>query len=167
MKEDAPPPAHPPRKRYQLESQGKTPDLWLAVWASDPKLSSAERERVQAERDRRKALQPDRRVGVLVDREDVTPAQLEALRQRLAGATEIHHPWASRRLVGMCRRVGPPVVVHKEMRDVVVASSIVLAAPRAPEDFRNRTPAWNAIQLARHRKLAVTVVLPNGQLEGD
>lgn len=159
-------PARPPRKRYQLQNEQKVPDLWLAKWANNENLSERERKLVQEERDRRKTLEPDVRIGVLVDAEDVTPAQLGFLEEKLVGATEIHHPWTTRRVAGMCRRAGAPVTVHKELRDVVLACQMVIAAPRAPEDFRNRTPAWEAVQYAKHRKLAVTVVLPDGRVAG-
>lgn len=160
-------PARPPRKRYQLQNEQKIPDLWLARWANDESLSERERKLVQEERDRRKVAAPDVVVGVLVDAEDVTPAQLDFLRERLGNATQIHHPWTTRRVAGACRHAGALVTVHKELRDVVLSSERILAAPRGPEDFRHRTPAWEAVQYARHRKLAVTVMLPDGTLEGD
>lgn len=157
-------PARPPRKRYQIQNEQKIPDLWLATWAHDESLLDRERRFVQEERDRRKAQEPDRKVGVLVDAEDVTPAQLAFLEEKLAGATEIHHPWTTRRVAGVCRRAKLPVTVHRGLRGVVLASDVVICAPRAPEDFRSRTPAWEAINYARHRKLGVVVMLPDGQV---
>lgn len=162
MKDDAPPPRHPPKKRYQLENQSKMPDLWLAIWANDTKLSDDERERVQEERDRRKALKPDLIIGIIVDQEDVTPPQLKVLKEQLAnaGATEIHHVWAPRRVASACRRVGIPVTAHRTMHEVVQQSMRVIAAPRGPAD----TPAWEAVKYAKHRRLPVTVILPSGAL---
>lgn len=170
-----PVPRHPPRKRYQLENEQKIPDLWLAMWTTDTGLSDDERERVQAERDRRKALKPDQVVGLLLDREGISGPQLDRTREILAGLkpTAIHHPWAASQVHSACLALDVPVVVHKDvrndaapLREVVLASMFIIAAPRKAEDFRNRTPAWEAAQYARHRKLPVTVVLPDGTVQG-
>lgn len=169
MKEDAPTPTHPPKKRHQLE---RVPDLWLAVWANDSELPESERQRAQDERDRRRTLSPsDYVLGLLVDREDCTPVQLTALREvmagaKLAGAKELHHPWTTRRIAGVCRHSGLPITTHQNLRDVVLASERIIVAPRGPDDFKKRTPAWESVQYAKHRKLPVTVVMPDGTVEG-
>lgn len=170
MKEDAPTPARPPTKRRALE---RAPDLWLAVWAGDADLTDAERERVQAVRDARKAAQPDRKVGLLLDREGLTPPQFSIVRKLLSKArpTEIHHPWAPQSVHSACKSLGVPVIVHqdvrdqtKPLRDVVLASTAVIGAPRALETTGNMTPAWASIKYAKHRSLPVTIVLPDGTI---
>lgn len=170
MKEDAPTPARPPTKRRALE---RAPDLWLAVWAADVSLSDADRERVQAVRDARKAAAPDRRVGLILDREGLTPPQFSIVRELLSKArpTEIHHPWAAQSLHSACKSLGVPVIVHKDVRsdlkplqDVVLASTSVIGAPRGLKNIGRMTPAWDSIKYAKHRNLPVTVVLPDGTI---
>lgn len=170
MKDDAPPPPKPPKKRKQLE---RAPDLWLAVWANDHNLPEVDRAKVQEERDRRKAAQPDRVVGILVDYEGATPSQLETVKQELAKArpTMIHHPWTGKSLNTACKATGAPVEVHRDvtsttnpLREVVLASDRLIVAPRS----RSESPVWDAYKYAKHRKLPITVVLMDGTIQqGD
>lgn len=172
MREDAPAPKHPPKKRYQLE---RALDLWLATWAHDEELPERERARVQDERDRRKALKPQRELGLLVEQEGVTPQQLELIVEKFRALqpTGIHHPWVQPRVHSACIELGVPVKVHRDVRDsfapmreVVLSSDIIVAAPRGMNRPSDPTPVWDSLLYARHRKLPLTLVLPNGT-EGE
>lgn len=161
MKEDAPAPAHPPTKRRALE---RAPDLWLAVWASDESLPEADRKRVQAIRDARKVATPDRILGLILDKEGATPQQLLTIKEILPARrpTAIHHVWCAARIHSACEALKVPVTVHARngFRDVVLATSILVALPRGQE---TDSPVWDAIKYANHRKSEVTVVLPSGE----
>jgi hypothetical protein len=165
MKEDVEIPPGPPRKRRQLEDPGQTLDKWLAVWATDESLPPSQRARAQAERDRRKALVPDVRLGVIVGVEGMTPAQREVVAASMANATELHwltstFPHLRRALVELGRHVAG--TSHEDPRDVVRHSSTLVAAPKEPEKPDRVEGVWEAVRYAKHRKVPVRVVLPNG-----
>jgi hypothetical protein len=161
MKDDAPAPDEIPTKRRQLHD---VPDYWLAVWASRDNLTNTERARVGEERDRRKHArrQQDVTVGVLVGPEGATPEQTEYIVGYLLtlGATTIVAvdlpAKIERRLDGI------PVAGAPDFQVVVRASDVVLAAPRASQAAG---VVLDGIRYARHRRVPVRVVLPNG-MEG-
>jgi hypothetical protein len=157
-------PARPPKKRRQMESPN-TLDKWLAVWANDENLTPSERRRAQDERERRKAEAPDPRiVGLLIGEQGVTPQQLDVLRDRCARAEEVH---ATRTVkLGLA-----PGVFHMEesLRDVVAAVNEIVAAPaQTYEPEQKIAGVWPEVRYARHRKIPVLVLYPDGTTnEGD
>lgn len=161
MKDDAPVPDRVPTKRRQLHD---ALDRWLAVWATREDLTKRERALVEDERSRRKSLKPSLVVGLLVPGEGVTPPQLESLRDRLAesGATEVQHVSVPSRVHTACRDLGVPVHVRDTDRDVVRDSDVVIATPK--ERAEAASPLWDTVRYARHRKLPVKLVMPDGSL---
>jgi hypothetical protein len=150
-----------PKKRRALE---KSLDLHLALWL-DGELTPSQRRRLEAEKDRRKKLAKidTRVVGILVGNEGVTPEQLEVLREKLAGASAIHHPYVSKSLHRVCKDLGVQLVMHDDLRDVVRASDTVIAAPPQPNDpHSERADVWSMIRYSKHRSLPVSIVLPSG-----
>ncbi len=160
-------PSSVPHKRGALEA---VPDVWLAVWANDDKLPPSQRKRAQEERDRRKALVPDTKVGLLVGQEGVTPEQLDKLKELLAssGATEVHHPGVASKVHTACRALGVPVTPHRDVRIsdaermklVVKASDRIIAVPPAG----TRHGITDGIRYAKHRSLPVVVIGLDGSI---
>lgn len=162
VKDDVEIPPEPPRKRRQLEA---ALPVWLATWATDESLPPSARRRAQEERDRRKALAPDVRVGFIVGEEGMTPVQRDRLVELAisAGPTELHLD--GRRLPHVRRfpaELLHMVVVHEEAQELVKASTLVLAAPKEPEKPDRVEGVWEAVRYAKHRRVPVRVVLPNG-----
>ena len=157
MKEDiGPAPELVPRKRRALEA---VPDLWLAQWSGRTLAPSVLR-RVSEERARRKALVPDRAVGVLLGREGITPAQRQMIPELMpADTTEIH----ANHSVPLATP-GRMITFHADPRDVVKLSKFVVVATRSFKDD-NADPMWEWVRYARHRKVAVKVVRPDGSVE--
>jgi hypothetical protein len=146
VKEDAPAPLAIPTKRRQLDA---ALDRWIAEWLDRTNLNPSTRRMLEEERERRKVVRktgPPARVGILEAREGMTPEQRAALnewRAQFNGASEI--------------RSG-------DYQAVVKASSAVFAAPRHAREPKSGEPGvWAGIRYARHRKVPVTVVLPNGK----
>lgn len=169
MKEDAPAPKDIPRKRRQLEA---APDLWLAVWL-DRDLLPPERRRVQEEKDRRRAARArqSRLVGVVLGYEGVTPPQREAIGESLRGGlvTEVYsnQQLKARWLRSICHDLGVPIH-HDSPGNLIRAVDMVIAAPRetiAPTNTPTweRSPVWAAISYAKHRSIAVKVILSDGK----
>jgi hypothetical protein len=161
VKEDVEMPLVVPQKRKQLEA---ALPQWLAVWATDESQPPSARKRAQAERDRRKALVPDVRVGVIVGEEGMTPVQREVVAGVMASATELHWPAGAvkhlrRALAGLDDIPGHP---HEDVREVVRQATAVVAAPKEPEKPDRVEGVWEAVRYARHRRVPVRVVLPNG-----
>lgn len=164
-------PATIPRKRRQVESM---PDVWIATWLADDALPRGDRLRLQAEKDRRKRERSTttRRVGILMTDEGMTPEQMSAVIEAVltSGATEVHHGGVPRRLHNICREVG--VVHHNDTgwrnsddrnREVIKAVDAIIAAPKeAREQVGSKDGLWAMIQYARHRKVAVRLILPDG-----
>jgi hypothetical protein len=165
MKEDVgPAPESPPAKRRQLEA---VPDLWIAQWLARDALTPSQRRRVQDEKDRRKAASPDKPVGVLVGPEGVAPAQFVTLLTLVGGLrpTEIHHPGLPSRLHMQLRAMEVPVTVHGgDYKAVVKASSSVVVCPR--EQSPTKSAMWEMLRYAKHRRLPVKAVLPDGRIVG-
>lgn len=171
MKEDTPLPDQVPAKRRQLEA---ALDRWLPMWLARENLTPSERRRVEAERARRKALQPDRIVGVIVGDEGLTPEQADALVEQVVklAPTELRlarqHPFggALPRIAPKVQRRLPnvPCTVDVDDRAVIGASQFIVAAPRHAHDpDRGESGVWWAIRHARHRKVPAHIVLPDGR----
>lgn len=169
MKDDVEIPAKVPAKRKVLENPALTLDLWLAVWANDDSQPPGARKRAQEERDRRKALVPDVRMGVIVGDEGMTPAQRDRVLELLSGAqpTEIHFRLDR---VSHLRRVLLPIaqgshreVPHVDEQELVRASTSLLAAPKESEKPGTVVGVWEAVRYAKHRKVPVRVVMPSGE----
>lgn len=175
MKDDLPErPAKVPTKDRQLQA---LPDLWVAQWLASDTLTYGERRRLEALRASRRARRADVPVGLLVGAEGATAPQLEVVADELrrAGPTEIHHPGnVPARLHGACKRLGVPVIQHRDvrsieggMREVVRRSSLIIAAPREMSEHATGSPVWNLIRHAKHRSVPVHIVLPDGRLIGS
>lgn len=168
MKDDVPPlPARVPSKRRQLE---RLLDVHVAMWLAGDQISDAERRRLEELKAQRKAAVPDRPVGLLVGREGATPAQVQAIADILAALrpTEIHHPGVSPALHRACRATGVSVIVHGAVCDetgmpaVIKQSATVIAAPKERSPQSAKSVVWDMIRYAKHRRVAVRVVLPDG-----
>lgn len=170
MKDDAPTPEVVPRKRRQIEA---VPALWLAEWLARDDLSPGDRKRVQGEKDRRRNLNPDNRVGILVGVEGMTPEQFATFKDMIGtvGATEIHHPGVASKVHGMCKSLGVPVNVHHQQvsdsftanRDVVKSSDVVIATPKTTAPNGGGSPTvWDHIKYAKHRSVPVKIIMPDG-----
>lgn len=164
MKDDVGPlPERPPAKRRQLQ---QTPALWIAQWLAGDTLTPSERRRLEEEKHRRRGLTPDRAVGIVVGAEGVTPEQFTRLIEQTHAVqpTEIHHPGLQSRLHMQLRAMEVPVHVHAgDFKAVVKASHVVILAPR-DSDPSGRAAVWETLRYAKHRNLAVRVVLPSGDL---
>jgi hypothetical protein len=169
VKDDVPPlPAKVPAMRRQ---ERELLDVHIALWLAGDDITPSERRRLQAEKQRRKSLVADRPVGLLVGREGVTPEQREAMIGLLAelAPTEVHHPRLAGPLHSACKRLGVPVFMHEDvrldeggMREVVKNSSIIIGAPKERSRPASSSVVWDMIRYAKHRSLAVKVVLPDG-----
>lgn len=173
MKTDLPEcPAHPPKKRRVLEDTNATPDLWLRLWAEDKSLPPSQVARAEREIARRKALTPDVLVGVLTADEGSTPAQVQRLRAAVlgSGVTELRQCGQLPSPVFQAgKEAGAKSVRYRESdREKLVRDCThVFAAPRGPRATGNEDDVWRAILLARHRKLVVKVILPDGSTEEE
>jgi hypothetical protein len=165
VKDDVEIPPAPPRKRRELE---RALPVWLATWASDESLPPSQRRRAQEERDRRKALVADVRVGVILGEEGMTPAQREVVLETLAAvaATELHYDGLRsphmRRLLLPLDDLNVTSIPQPGDQELVKASTMVIAAPKEPEKPDRVEGVWEAVRYAKHRKVPVRVVLPNG-----
>jgi hypothetical protein len=141
MKTDVPElPARVPSKRHQIR---RLLDLHIALWLASDDITDAERERLQAEKDRRKRERPAVHVGVIVGREGMTPEQ----RAYVRGYVMTLAPTTVETLAG------------NDHRELIRASTIVIAAPKS----RQRSGAvWDAVAYARLRKVPVRIVYPDG-----
>lgn len=170
VKADAERPARVPAKRRQLES---LLDVHIAEWLASDALTPSERRRLQDERARRKA---ERRrtglvIGLVVDPAGVTPQQLEGVKEALAGARSIIHSGVpSSRLHTACKlAAGCEVAVLEtndpvhDRREVVRRADLVVIAPSSDG---GGSRAWRAESYARHRRVPVKVVLPDGTSKG-
>ena len=186
MKADVPPlPDRVPAKRRQVE---QLLDVHIAMWLASDTITPSQRRRLEDEKARRKALVPDNPVGLLVSREGVSPPQMERIVEILRSAqpTAIVHSGVGQALHAACKRIStveptrnlrgwqmtmPAFQAHgadaDHMKEVVRRSNLVIAAPK------NYTPSpdggvWDAARYAKHRNIAVNVILPNGEIyNGD
>lgn len=166
MKDDVEIPPEPPRKRRVLEDPGQTLDRWLAVWATNESLPPSARRRAQDERDRRKRLAPDVRVGVIVGEEGMTPPQRSRVLELVGGATELHYHGDRqshlRSLMLPLDDLNVRMVLHSDDQEIVRAASTVVAAPKEPEKPNVVAGVWAGVRYAKHRRLPVRVVMPDG-----
>ncbi len=161
-------PPSPPRKRYQLE---KADARHLAIWATDGNLSEAERDRAQAERDRRKKARPSKIMGVVVGPGGATPAQLCKLEDALRSShpTEVHHPFCPPRVHTVCRSTGAKVMALQgdaldagravaQLCDVLVGLVNESTMP-----VLKQGPVWGPLRFAKDRGVEVQIIWPDGQ----
>jgi len=147
VKDDVETPPAPPKKRKHLE---QALDVHLAIWANDESLPPSARKRAQDERDRRKADAKRGEVAkilVMVPREGKTPQQRAYHDEEVVGSGELYW-WSSKTdYHEMVKKVDQVVAFVKEQN-----------APTHPPPGS----VWEAVQYARHRKLPLKVILPNG-----
>lgn len=162
-KDDAPCPERPPAKRRPLE---QCPDVWLATWAGSKLLTPSERRRVEDERERRKATRrlSERRVGVVHDRQGVTAEQVHALGELLAAIepSEIFHPGLQRAAHTTLRRAGKKIIfLRDDPKGVIVNAQTAIVLPR---NAKIESEAWELARYAKHRGVALRIVLPDGSV---
>lgn len=157
-----------PRKRRQIEG---ALDLHIALWLDSDDLRPADRRNLQNEKARRKALSPQKDVGVLVSPSGARPEQIAALRAALMkiGATAVGHLWQAGKVPAACRAAGVPTtpLSGHSPQDLIRACDemIVLVSTPARRPYAEGG-AWGWIGYARHRGLPVTVIWPDCQTEG-
>lgn len=154
MKDDAPIPAEIPRKRRQLEA---VPDVWLAEWLGGAyPLVPSQKARLEAEKARRRDLRrsESRSAAVITGPEGQTPQQKAAVAEALTafGATEVHRPRGA-------------LDARAQIR---AGTDLVIATPReatspgwSPVD--GRSVVWIAIDYAKHRRVPVKIIMPDGK----
>lgn len=152
-KDDAPAPetSQIPRKRRALEG---VPDLWLAQWLART-LKPGERRRLEAEKERRKALRKRESFAVTTVQgvEGWTPRQADGILSAAEGASSLMRT----------------VATDTEMvRRCIIGADLVIAGPREMSVPKNvptweRSPVWAAIAYAKHRRVAVKIIMPDGR----
>jgi hypothetical protein len=170
VKDDAPRPAQVPKKARQME---QILDRWIAEWLAGDTITPSERRRLEALKAERKAAVKEWPVALLIGPEGASEQQAAGLSDALAGATEIHMPFAQKNVYQAARGSGATVTVWDEFAglDEIVRAlprdvGRVVALPRSREAMG--TPAWEALRLAKHRGLRTTLIFPDGDLQqGD
>lgn len=147
MKTDVEIPDDPPRKRRHLEDSNRTPDLFIATWLARDDLGMIGRERLLKEKERRKALKPLTILAVFVDRAGLTPRQRGHLIHAIIEVDDYYRMTLPSRAA--------LDVLREDVTDVLCM----------PKETRRAlgSPVWEAARYARHRKLPVKVILPNGE----
>jgi hypothetical protein len=138
-------PAKVPSKRYQIE---KLLDLHIAMWLASDTITARERARLEAEKERRKTLRPTVILTAVTCREGMTPRQ----RKKMAEITRAIKP----------TRLNRGFAHIEDTKELIKEATTVLVAPREMSDTRG-SDAWELIRFARHRKLSVRVVTPDGK----
>lgn len=172
MKTDLPPtPARPPAKRRTLHDRNATPNVWLHQWAGDELLPPSARVKATDELERRKTEDRLNKVeaGILIGTEGATPQQVATFSEWWVEAkvTRFHAPgpFSGRDLravigdVGTARYLCP--TRREELRAVVLAADTLVALPPRVTPVGD---VWDAVRYAKHRKVAVTVILPDGKV---
>lgn len=162
-------PATVPAKRRVLEDSGKTPDVWLAVWANDESLPPSQRSRAAAERERRRGLPGRQRaVGLILPAEGLTPQQHIALWDYIttSGVTTLHRPTVlSSTNHHRTRALQVPLVMHEYEQEIVKASDLVVACPKESyEPVQKPSGVWYWIKYTKHRNTPIVIVRPNGEV---
>lgn len=175
-----------PAKRRQVE---QLLDVHIAKWLASDAITPSQRRRLEAEKARRKALSPERPVGLLVGREGVTPIQTGIVLEQLAAAqpTEIHHPGVAGSLHSACKKLGVPVTPVRNLRGwqmglpplqghgsdddamrrvVHLSTHLVIGAPKEYQPTKG-SPVWDMVRHAKHRRVAVKVILPDGKIYNE
>lgn len=144
---DLPPAGAVPKKRRVLHD---APDVHLAEWLARPGLKPSQRKVLEEEKQRRREQRPEV-VAVLRPVEGVTPEQKKAVHELLP-APELRLYWTA----GFGR------TPHQE---VIKGADRVVAAPKElhPPSSPTGGSVWEAVAYARHRKLPVAVIMPNGK----
>jgi hypothetical protein len=151
-----------PRKRRQLEAML---DRQLAVWLAREDLPAGDRRRVESEKMRRRHLQQDVHVGLLVESAGLTPIQREAVTASVAILPVTSYHWCHGdhdRLRKLSWTRATTYQSHETHREVVRHATVVIAAPKEAERPSGVQGVWDAVRFARHRGVPVTVVMPNG-----
>jgi hypothetical protein len=165
VKDDVQIAPRPPRKRRVLE---RALDKHLAIWANDPDVPEADRERVQQERDRRKHAVPAKVVGVVLAQGGATPEQLATLADALRSShpTEVHHPFCPSRVHQVCRASGATVKVFRGEdlgRTIARGSDEVIGVVNETSRPTVNLGAWSTLRYALDRGVKVTIIWPNGE----
>lgn len=145
---DLPPAGAVPKKRRVLHD---APDVHLAEWLARPDLKPSQRKLLEEEKKHRREQRPEV-VAVLRPVEGVTPEQKSRVRGLVPLAPELRLYWTA----GFGR------TTHQE---VIKGADRVVAAPKElhPPSGPTEGSVWEAIAYARHRKLPVVVIMPNGE----
>lgn len=138
----------PPRKRKHLE---QALDVELATWENDPKLTPSERRKAHHERDRRKEAADETIVVLLRPREGLTPEQRKMAGELVKDA-DVNRFWGG----------------SGAYQPTIKGATLVVACPKEmtrPEQAPGGS-VWAAARYARHRNIAVRVIMPDGT-EGE
>jgi hypothetical protein len=170
-KEDVPPlPDRVPTKRQQV---CQLLDVHIAMWLADENLSYPERKRLEAEKRRRKEVQHERSMGLLIGPEGMTPIQQEAVERLLqqSRVTVIHHPIVSPRLHYNCKLIASVRVwregsISDRLKKVVLEADEMIAAPKELREPRQKVEGtvWWAIKYAKFRRKPVNIVMSTGRV---
>lgn len=161
-------PLEVPKKRRVLEQM---PDLWLAQWLARDTLTPSERRRIAEQRQTRKDRKGKEEVklGIVAAAEGATPEQKNMLREMIEGyaPTEIHRYQLPRYIHSrMLVHMGAPILAEESNNDVVRHSTVVIAVAKETVEplHKDDNPVWSAVKYARHRKIPVKVILPDGKV---
>lgn len=149
-----------PKKRRQLE---QAPDLWLAQWLARDSLTPSERRRVQEQKAERRSAVEAKNVGIIISREGVAPKQLDMLVTvvRDLKPTSLHHTRLPSK-VHQALRMGVAHFLYERpignFQEIIKASDTVVVCPNGESG-----PIWEQVKYARHRRLPVRVIMPNGE----
>lgn len=185
MKTDLPPtPGKPPSKRRVMRDRNATPNIWLHEWVANEGLPPGVRRTVEDELQRRKA--EDRlevvEVGVLIGTEGATPQQVATFSEWWGevNPTLLHvpscfpvrfDPQRNKPKIPALRDVANDLAnretwyrasEREELREVVLHASTIVALP--PRITPTGT-VWVAVSYAKHRKIPVKVILPDGTIQ--
>jgi hypothetical protein len=153
--------------------------VWLAEWASNESLPPSQRKRAQEERDRRKALNPEVHVGLIIGEHGATPEQQDTVGSLLHELEPdfFHFPLlgtnaGSRigkkyRAEKHGRQTGMELVGYRThesgwIQELVKSSTVLIVL------IRGNSPVGSedvAIKYARHRKVPVKTIKPTGEEE--
>jgi hypothetical protein len=159
-----------PAKRRQIEQML---DLHIAMHLARDDITPGERKRLQIEKERRKKLRPDKRVGIILGVEGATPQQIDVILEMLGdlNPTEVHYTRLPKALYRAVLSKASKLKEHtlwNNAQDVARNSDVVIAAPketREPTGFKQGV--WAYIKYAKHRSIPTTVVLPDGTIHNE
>lgn len=166
MREDAPVPPRVPRKRRQLED---ALDRWIAVWLSRADLTPSERRRLGEEKQRRKDLVPRCAWAFYGDEAGMTPPQKRTVRrllEEMAPAAVFYNASlgasnALARVVKYGKLEEPPELHPRAGQEPVKEATVLIAAPKETVAIEGGS-VWPAVRYARHRKIPVRIIKPDG-----
>lgn len=138
MKTDVEIPDTIPVKRRQLQDENRTPNLFIRAWLDRDDLTPSQRSRLDEELTRRRKTVPLDALAIIRDPAGVTPQQRKALHEYTKSLS--------------IASVG----------DDIKEANVVVCLPKETRRTLG-SPVWEAERYARHRKLPVKVILPNGE----